>query len=329
MLSIVIPCLNEEAVLPELHRRLTPICRQVADENFEIILIDDGSTDKTSEMMGLMAKENDNYVCVRLSRNFGHQLALSAGLSVAKGSRVLVLDADLQDPPELLPKMMGVMDQGHDVVYGKRRKRHGETAFKRVTARWFYKVISRLVDFEIPSDTGDFRLMSRQVVDIFNEMPEYQRFVRGMISWIGLSQVAIEYDRDPRFAGETKYPLRKMITFSIDAITSFSIIPLRIGTLLGCAVSMLSFCVLIYTLVVWLLGLAVPGWSSLMVAMLLLGGVQLLTIGILGEYVGRIYIQTKGRPKYLVQSITRSDAQAPLDANEQQWDKAKIAPNVL
>ena len=304
-LSVVIPCYNEEEVLPELRRRLVLVCEEETT-SFEIILIDDGSTDGTRELMRSFSAEDPSFVSVILARNHGHQIALTAGLQAARGDRILFLDADLQDPPELLSAMMQKMDEGFDVVYGQRRARAGETVFKKTTASAFYRLLNRMSDVDIPVDTGDFRLMSRRVNDVLRDMPEQHRFIRGMITWVGYSQAAIEYDREERFAGVTKYPFRKMLGFAVDAITSFSVIPLKIATWLGFAMGFFSLVVLIYTLVAWASGAVVAGWTSLMVIVLLIGGAQMVAIGILGEYIGRLYMQGKERPLYVLDEIIRA-----------------------
>lgn len=305
-LSVVIPCYNEEDVLPELRRRLVPACEEIVGDSFEIVLVDDGSTDATGRILRSFCAEDPRFVSVLLARNHGHQIALTAGLQAAMGDRVLVLDADLQDPPELLGPMMAKMDEGFDVVYGKRRQRAGETAFKKASANVFYRLLNRLSDVDIPVDTGDFRLMSRRVNDVLSDMPEQHRFIRGMVTWIGFSQTALEYDRSERFAGTTKYPFRKMLAFAVDAITSFSVIPLKIATWLGFTMGFMSLVVLVYTLVSWSLGATVAGWTSLMVIVLLIGGVQMIAIGVLGEYIGRLYMQGKQRPLFVVDEVIRS-----------------------
>ncbi|MCY6380002.1 glycosyltransferase family 2 protein [Hoeflea prorocentri] len=304
--SAVVPCHNEEAVVNELLTRLTAACEAAVGNDFEIVLVDDGSQDKTRALLRAAQAKDPRIVGVFLSHCHGHQLALTAGLSVARGERLFILDADLQDPPELLSPMMEKMNEGYDVVYGKRRSRKGESLFKQTSASVFYRLLSRLTKFDIPLDTGDFRLMTRRVADVLSDMPERDRFIRGMISWAGFPQAAFEYDRDARFAGETKYPLRKMLSFAVGAISSFSTIPLRIAMLIGFIFSALSFALIIYTLTVWLGGSAVEGWSSTMIAVLLIGGVQLMTIGVLGEYVGRTYMQTKMRPLFIVEEIIRA-----------------------
>ena len=303
-ISVVVPCFNEEQVLPELCRRLVGVCQQLGT-SYEIILINDGSKDRTWEQLRHLAKTNPHLVLVNLSRNHGHQLALSAGLSVCAGQRVLIIDADLQDPPELLPAMLGLMDQGADVVYGQRRQRAGETFFKRFTARLFYRIIRRLTDTPIPVDTGDFRLMSRRALDVLLRMPERHRFIRGMVSWIGFNQQPILYDRCARFAGETKYPFRKMLRFAIDAVTAFSIKPLALASYTGFVAAVFAMVLLCYSFVSWLRGGTVAGWTSIMAGVALLGSVQLLVLGIFGEYLGRLYEQSKGRPLFIIEQVVR------------------------
>jgi polyisoprenyl-phosphate glycosyltransferase len=315
-LSIVAPCYNEEAVLAEFHRRVAAVADSMG-VSYELVFVDDGSRDRTWEVMRELSTRDPHLVCVRLSRNHGHQLALTAGLSVCRGRRVLILDADLQDPPELLPQMMAQMDQGAEVVYGQRRHRAGESAAKLATASLFYRLINRLTDVKIPNDTGDFRLISRRVLDLFLAMPERQRFIRGMISWLGFRQVPVLYDRDARYAGETKYPLRKMVRLAVDAVTSFSTRPLVLASVLGLLFSTVAFGMLVYALVAWAFFDTVAGWTSQMVVVTLLGGIQLLVLGIQGEYIGRLYEQAKGRPLFLIDEVVSSgepparDAQAP------------------
>jgi glycosyltransferase involved in cell wall biosynthesis len=310
-LSVVIPCYNEEDNLAELYRRVSDACRRQMDKDFEIVLVNDGSRDATWPTMQRLVLEDPHVVAVNLSRNHGHQLALSAGLSVCHGQRILIIDADLQDPPELLPQMMALMDQGADVVYGQREKREGETWMKRTTAAAFYRILDRIVDVRIPVDTGDFRLISRRAVDILNSMPERHRFIRGMVSWIGLKQVPLRYVRNARFAGETKYPFRKMMSFALDAITAFSIVPLRIASHLGIVLGFGALLYLGYVIVGWARGDVVEGWTSVISIVLILGSIQLFVIGIMGEYVGRIYIEAKQRPKFLIADIKASPPQDP------------------
>ena len=307
-LSVVVPCYNEQESIPELWRRVTQVSKQVVGDDYEIVLVDDGSRDRTWPLIQQFAEKDGHVVCVRLSRNHGHQLALSAGLMVCSGERILVIDADLQDPPELLPDMMDMIDSGADVVYGQRATRSGETWFKRVTARIFYRVLDHMVEVSIPLDTGDFRLMTRRVLDALNAMPEHYRFVRGMVSWLGFRQEPLIYDRQERFAGVTKYPLSKMVRFGIDAITSFSIKPLRIASALGAIFGVLGIAGLFYSLVSWLQGSVVPGWTSVIVTVLIMGSVQLFVIGVFGEYLGRLYIESKQRPLFIIDQIVRNKA---------------------
>ena len=306
---MVVPCFDEEAGLKELYRRVSLTCKKVGE--YEILFVNDGSRDGTWNLMRQLADSDPCVIAINLSRNHGHQLALTAGLSFARGQRILIIDADLQDPPELLPEMMRLMDQGADIVYGQRRRRAGETAFKTFTAKAFYRLLRRLTDIDIPPDTGDFRLMTRRSLDILNAMPEHSRFVRGMMSWIGLKQVPLPYDRDPRFAGTTKYPLRKMLRFAIDAITGFSTAPLRLASVLGLVMGLISLIMLVYTLGSWALGRVVEGWTSLSTIILMIGSVQLVVLGVLGEYLGRLYMQSKQRPLFIVETVYVSpEAQA-------------------
>ncbi len=290
-LSIVVPCYNEEACLTELHGRLSAAARQVTDA-YEIVLVNDGSRDRSWEMMQALAVGDPHLVAINLSRNHGHQLALTAGLDLSSGARILIIDADLQDPPELLPEMLAVMDQqGADVVYAVRRARAGETAFKRATAKLFYRGLSRLAEIDIPLDTGDFRLMSRRALDALLSLPEQARFIRGMVAWVGFRQVPIVYDRAERHAGETKYPLSKMVRFAFDAITGFSTAPLRFASHVGLALVGVSVLLLIYIAIAFLAGATIQGWTSLMFVVVVLGAVQMFVLGMIGEYLGRLYIE--------------------------------------
>jgi glycosyltransferase involved in cell wall biosynthesis len=306
-LSAVVPCYNEQDSLQELYRRLSGACRDAVGNDYELVLVDDGSFDQTwADILELSARD-DRVTGVRLSRNHGHQLALTAGLRICRGSRILIIDADLQDPPELLVTMMQLMDDGADVVYGQRVERAGESFFKRLSANLFYRLLNSLVDHPIPVDTGDFRLISRRVLDLLDSMPERHRFVRGMVSWIGFKQVPLRYHRDRRFAGETKYPLRKMLRLGIDAITGFSIKPLQIAAYLGLIFATLGAAVLMYTLYSWAVLGTVQGWASVMTAVLVLGSVQLLMLGLFGAYLGRLFVQAKRRPLFVIESVVRSD----------------------
>lgn len=301
-LSVVAPCFNEQAVLPEFLRRVGAVLDGIGG-SAEIVVVDDGSSDGTWAVMTEAAARDPRVVGVRLMRNHGHQLALTAGLSVCRGERILIIDADLQDPPELLPDMMALMDQGADVVYGQRRQRDGESLFKRVTAAAFYRLIGRMTDVEIPLDAGDFRLITRRVLELLAAMPERHRFVRGMVAWIGGKQVPLPYDRKARVAGESKYPLSKMVRFAADAITAFSIVPLMASMTIGWVMAAVGFAFFVYSIVGWAMGHTLPGWTSLMAAVGLLGGMQFLMLGIIGAYLGRLYDQSKGRPLFMIRDI--------------------------
>lgn len=310
-LSVVSPCYNEEESLPQLHQRLSAVCEAAVGSDYEIVLVDDGSSDRTRAIMAEISSRDPHVVAVILSRNHGHQLALTAGLHICRGARILIIDADLQDPPELLDAMMARMDAGVDVVYGKRTERKGETLFKTWSAKLFYRLLDRLVDIDIPTDTGDFRLMSRRALDELNRMPEAHRFIRGMVSWIGLRQEALEYSRDERAAGETKYPLGKMLHFALDAIAGFSVVPLRLSIFLGLICAFFGALFLGYTVWGFLSGNTVQGWTTTMTAVLILGSGQLLMLGVIGEYLGRLYMQSKNRPLFVIDTIIRAEAPAP------------------
>ena len=310
-LSIVVPCFNEEACLAMLHERLSAAARQTAGDNYEIVLVNDGSSDGSWPIMRRLAEEDPRLVAINLSRNHGHQLALTAGLDLCRGDLVMVIDADLQDPPELLPAMVETMQrEGADVVYGVRRSRAGETAFKRATAHGFYRLLARATDVDIPLDAGDFRLITRRALDVLLAMPEQARFIRGMVAWIGFKQVPILYDRDERFAGETKYPLSKMLRFALDALTGFSSAPLKLASHAGLALSVGSVLIVLYILIGWLGGRSIPGWTSLMLVVVVLGAVQMFVLALMGEYIGRLYNEAKGRPLYIVQEIAGAEGRA-------------------
>ncbi|EGD57417.1 dolichol-phosphate mannosyltransferase [Novosphingobium nitrogenifigens DSM 19370] len=303
-LSVVVPCYNEEAVIDALLARLEPVCEAAAPGSYEIVLVNDGSHDGTWAAIGAHAARSPHIVGIDLSRNHGHQLALTAGLSLCRGNHVLVIDADLQDPPELLPEMLALAGQGYDVVYGQRIDREGETWFKKSSASLFYRLLERLIDIPIPRDTGDFRLMSRAVVDAFNRMPERHRFVRGMVSWLGFRQVALPYVREARFAGETHYPLARMVGLAVDAVTGFSIKPLRMASIFGAVCGTIGLGLVVWALWAWLEGRTVSGWTSMIAVTLVLGSAQLMILGVFGEYLGRMYIETKNRPAWIVREIT-------------------------
>ncbi|MCM5553605.1 glycosyltransferase family 2 protein [Pleomorphomonas sp. NRK KF1] len=312
-LSIVVPCFNEQDGLDEFVRRMVLAATEAVGQDYEIIAVDDGSSDATWDLITAHSCDLPNLIGVRLMRNYGHQMAATAGLSVARGERVLLIDADLQDPPELLLLMTPIMDRGADVVYGQRSSRAGETRFKLVTAAAFYRLLGRLTSVPIPKDAGDFRLMSRRVVDILLAMPERDRFIRGMVSWVGGRQVALPYERDARFAGETKYPLRKMVRFALDAITSFSTVPLRIATWVGFLSAVIAVALVGYTLVQWFAGHTVAGWSSLMATVAGFFSIQFIGMGIMGEYLGRLVEEAKQRPMFAVDSVSRGGVSRPLE----------------
>ena len=302
LLSVVVPCFNEEAVLRETHRRLTSVLESLQGLDYELVYVDDGSRDRTPLLLQQLQASDRRVRVVQFSRNFGHQIAVTAGVEHAAGDAVVLIDADLQDPPEVIEAMVARWREGYDVAYGVRTDRPGESAFKLATAKGFYRMINRLSETPIPLDTGDFRLMDRKVVDALQAMPERDRFVRGMVSWVGFRQVAVPYRRDPRLAGESKYPLLKMVRFALDGVTSFSVQPLRVATWLGFAVSALAVVGIVYALALRLFtNDYVTGWTAMMIAVLFLGGVQLLSLGVMGEYIGRIYGEAKRRPLYLVQ----------------------------
>jgi len=298
--SIVAPCWNEEANLPELHRRITEVMEQTG-EPWELILINDGSTDGTAEVMRRLHATDPRVHYVEFARNFGHQLAVTAGMDYAQGEAVILIDSDLQDPPELILQMIAKWQEGFQVVYAVREERKGETWFKLFTAKLFYRLIYRITDVAIPLDTGDFRLMDRQVVDQMKQMKEHHRFIRGMTSWVGFKQTGVYYIREERFAGETKYPLQKMIKFAITAITGFSIFPLQLATFMGFFIAVLSALFIIAAIVARLSGWqAFEGQATTLVMVLFLGSIQLISLGIVGEYLGRIYDEVRGRPLYVV-----------------------------
>lgn len=307
-LSIVVPCFNEEGCLEALHERLSASARNAAGSNYEIVLVNDGSRDRTWPIMQDLVKRDSHVMAINLSRNHGHQLALTAGLDLCRGEKILIIDADLQDPPELLPGMIETMrSTDADVVYGVRRSRRGDTAFKRATAHGFYRLLSRATEVDIPLDTGDFRLMSRRALDALLSMPEQARFIRGMVAWIGFKQVPFAYDRDERFAGETKYPLKKMVRFALDALTGFSSAPLKLASHVGLALSIGSVLIVLYIAYAWLAGRSIPGWTSLMLVVVVVGAVQMFVLALMGEYIGRLYNEAKRRPLYIVQEVAGGD----------------------
>ena len=310
-LSVVVPCYNEEAGIDELIRRLKTVCHQNFGQDYEILLVNDGSIDGTWAAIDRQVQTNQTVVGIDLARNYGHQLALTAGLHHCRGDLILVIDADLQDPPELLPDMLALLRQGHDVVYGQRIIRHGESLFKRATASLFYRLMGAMVDVAIPHDTGDFRLMTRRVLDHLNAMPERYRFMRGMVSWVGYSQTALRYKREARFAGSSHYPLGKMLSFAVDAVTGFSTLPLRFASHLGMMLGLCGLAALGWVAYSYFISGTVHGWSSLAALILIMGSAQMMMLGIFGEYLGRLYMEAKHRPLYIVREVNV----APADAN--------------
>lgn len=303
LISVVIPIYNEEAIIPELHRRLSSVMAAMP-ETYELVFVNDGSRDRSVELLRDLAGRDPHSRLVNLSRNFGHQIAITAGMDLAQGDAVVIIDADLQDPPEVIPELAAKWREGFDVVYAVREQRQGESLFKRVTAAGFYRLISKITNVDIPVDTGDFRLMSRTAVEGLKRVREKNRFVRGLVAWLGFKQTGVKFVRHERFAGETKYPLKKMLKFAFDGITSFSFLPLQLATYLGFLVSVASFLGILYVVYLRIFAHAtIVGWASLMAVLLFLGGVQLITIGIIGEYIGRIYEEVKGRPLYLTQEV--------------------------
>jgi glycosyltransferase involved in cell wall biosynthesis len=308
LLSVVAPVYNEEELVERFVRRA---CAAVADYTFELLLVNDGSTDATPELLDRMAAEDPRVRVIHLSRNFGHQAALTAGLEHAAGDVVAMIDADLQDPPELIPTMVARWEGGADVVYAVRKQREGETAFKLATASGFYKLFDKLAQVDLEPNSGDFRLLDRRALDALLTMTERSRFLRGMTVWVGFTQTAVPYERDARHAGETKYTLRKMLRFSLDAIASFSHVPLQLATYVGLLSAGLAFVAIPVVIGLHFAGSYLPGFGSLTIAILLLGGIQLIALGVIGEYVGRIYDEVKHRPLYIV----RDERNRPEDMN--------------
>lgn len=305
--SIIVPMYNEQEVIKLTYVQLTETLNSL-DEHYELVFVNDGSYDETANIVKELAKQDSQVKLVNFSRNFGHQIAITAGLEYAEGQAIIVIDADLQDPPYVILKMIEKWKQGYEVVYGKRIARQGETWFKQFTARWFYRTLRMMTNVDIPTDTGDFRLIDRKVADVLKGLKEKNRFVRGLVSWVGFKQTSVEFMREERAAGVTKYPLRRMIRFALDGITSFSYKPLRLATYIG---FILSFCSFIYLLVIlyqyFFSSKAVPGWTSLIGINLLFNGIILILLGVIGEYIGRIYDETKDRPLYIVSEVIQKE----------------------
>ncbi|NLY19248.1 MAG: glycosyltransferase family 2 protein [Clostridiaceae bacterium] len=312
--SVVVPMYNEEAVLNETYRRLTQVMENSGVE-YEIIFVNDGSRDKTAEMLNEICDKDKRVKLIDFSRNFGHQIAITAGMDHSSGQCVVVIDGDLQDPPEFIPEMIKKWKEGYDVVYGKRISRKGESFFKKFTAAAFYRFLKSMTDVNIPVDTGDFRLIDRRVCEALKRVNEKNRYIRGLVSWLGFKQTAIEFEREERFAGETKYPLKKMLKLAFDGITSFSYKPLKLASYLGTFLSGASFLYLIFVIIQRILFPATvqPGWASILAVMLFFNGITLLMLGIIGEYIGRIYDEAKSRPLYLIRKTRNlADDRQPL-----------------
>ena len=306
-LSIVAPVYNEEEILPEFYARVSEVMTKL-DITWELILVNDGSRDRSMEIMFSIAAEDDHVRVVNFARNFGHQVAVTAGIDHAEGDAVILIDADLQDPPEVIGDMLQKWREGYDVVYAVREQREGESWFKLTTAKLFYRMLYRITDVDIPVDTGDFRLMDAKVAQVLRDMREHNRFIRGMTSWVGFKQTGVEYVREERFAGETKYPLRKMIRLAVTAITGFSIFPLQMATFVGFATALISAILIVFVIIARLSGYqAFEGQTTTLVMVLFLGGIQLISLGIIGEYLGRIYDEVRGRPLYVVDKAVGFD----------------------
>lgn len=320
LISIITPIFNETKSIPELYRRVSQVMES-SGHTWELIMVDDGSTDGSADLIRQLVSQDRHIRPVIFARNFGHQLAVTAGLDYARGKAIVIMDADLQDPPEVVLELIAKWQEGYEVVYAVRAHREGETAFKLLTASLFYRLIARMTDVKIPMDTGDFRLLDRKVVDVLNRMRERHRFLRGMSVWVGFKQTGVEYSRAARFAGETKYPFKKMFKFAWDAVTSFSFLPLQVATYLGFISAGLSILAIPVVAIMRMSGqLAFAGQATTLVAVLFLGGVQLISLGILGEYVGRLYDEARGRPLYIVRD-------APVDEIEETLPEDPVNPD--
>lgn len=301
-ISLVIPMYYEEEVVQECYERVIKNLKNLQGFQYEIIFVNDGSKDKTLEILEKIAKQDKQVKIISFSRNFGHQCVVTAGLKYATGDAIIIMDADLQDPPELIPEMIKLWEEGNEVIYGKRKVREGESKFKLLTASLFYSTLNALSDVEIPKDTGDFRLVDKKVVEVINALPEHNKFLRGLFSWVGFEQKEFEYERKERIAGKTKYPLKKMIKLGLDGIVSFSTKPLKIVGGLGILAIMLSFILLLYAILSFIFkwNNLTAGWTSLMVTVTFFSGTILISLWMIGEYVARIYDETKGRPQYII-----------------------------
>jgi len=301
-ISVIVPMYYEEEVVLETYTRLTKVLQSLKEYEYEIVFVDDGSQDKTLQILEKIALQNGNVKVISFSRNFGHQAAVTCGLKYVTGDAIVIIDADLQDPPELIPEMVKLWEQGNEVIYGKRKARKGESKFKILSASMFYSTLSKLSEIEIPKNTGDFRLVDKKVVDVINSLPEHNKFLRGLFSWTGFKQIPYEYEREERFAGRTKYPLKKMLKLASDGIISFSTKPLKLVGELGILSLIMSVAIVIYALIsyVFKLNHLAAGWTSIMIVVTFFSGVQLLSIWIMSEYVARIYDETRNRPQYII-----------------------------
>jgi len=301
--SVVIPAYNEQEVITETYNRLKKVMTGMG-EPYELIFVNDGSKDNTAEMISEFCEKDSQVRLINFTRNFGHMAAISAGMENARGEAIFIIDADLQDPPELFPEMASKWKEGYHVVYGKRKKREGESVFKRISAKIFYRFLRRMTSVNLPPDTGEFRLIDRKVCDAVNKLPEKSRYIRGLVSWVGFKQIPVEYNREKRYAGITKYPFRKMLAFAMDAITSFSYKPLKMATMIGFLISLLSFLYIIYVIYQhYFTDRTITGWASTIAAILFTQGIVLMILGLMGEYIGRIYKEIQNRPNYIIQEI--------------------------
>jgi polyisoprenyl-phosphate glycosyltransferase len=299
-ISIIIPVFNEEHIIPELYSRLTNSTKEIS-ANYELLFVNDGSNDHSLTVLKQFAEKDHHIKFISFSRNFGHQIAVSAGLDYSSGQYVVIIDADLQDPPELIPELFKKMKEGYQVVYAKRKSRKGESFLKKSTAKLFYRLLNNITSISIPLDTGDFRIVDRKIIEVLKRMPEQEKFLRGQIAWAGFKQTFIEYDRDERLTGKTGYTYKKMIRLAIDGITAFSNFPLKFASFVGLFVAGIAFILILYSLYgQFILKTNLPGWTSLMLSVLFIGGIQLLCIGVIGEYIGRISSNIRNRPLYIV-----------------------------
>ncbi|MDR2570736.1 MAG: glycosyltransferase family 2 protein [Oscillospiraceae bacterium] len=305
--SVVIPVFNEQEVIAEAYKRLTDVMVSMG-EAYELVFVNDGSNDRTGQMIAELCANDASVRLINFTRNFGHMSAITAGMEYARGQAIFIIDADMQDPPEIFPQMAAKWKEGYHVAYGKRIKRKGESVFKRMSAKFFYKFIRRMTSVDMPPDTGEFRLIDRKVCDAVNKLPEKSRYIRGLVSWVGFKQIPVEYVREERFAGVTKYPLRKMVTFAMDAVTSFSYKPLKLATMLGFSISLFSFLYILYVIYQrFFTEQTITGWASTMAAILFTQGIVLMILGLMGEYIGRIYTELQNRPSYIVMEIIEQD----------------------